>query len=117
MNKPQTLTKSQIDLMQLDVLLTLAEAKFNDIQSDDSKYLNPTLSKELLKSQKLVTNICDRLFSKFDLRTADMINARLRGMDEVIQVLFSVSDATKNKIIEFAIVQFEDELKQYENGK
>jgi hypothetical protein len=107
------LTQVEIDFMQLDVLITLAEGKFNDIQTKNPKYLNPTLSKELLKAQRIINNICDRLFSKFDLGTADIVNARLRGIDETIQALFSMSDESKNKVFKYTSEVFTEEYNKF----
>jgi len=107
------LTQIEIDFMQLDVLITLAEGKFNDIQAKNPKYLNPTLSKELLKAQRIINNICDRLFSKFDLGTADIVNARMRGIDETIQALFSMSDESKNKVFKYTSEVFQEEYNKF----
>jgi hypothetical protein len=107
------LTQSEIDFMQLDVLLTLAEARFDKICLEKPSYYKQDIKSVLNNSSKQIKKLNDRLLSKFDLGTADIVNARMRGIDEVIQALFSMSDESKNKVFEFTASVFQDEYNKF----
>lgn len=88
---------------QLILLLTMAEDEFLKIQQEDSKYLNAELSKMFKVAQTSFIKINDRLTSRLDYRSFDLLAEKTFGLSEIVRVGAVLSSEDKEKALIYMI--------------